>query len=50
VQKKARSAVEAADLVLVSGGVEEINRAASECWEVDILCHPERVDGRDLMD
>ena len=50
VQKKARSAVEVADLVLVSGGSEEINRAASECWEVDILCHPERVEGRDLMD
>ncbi len=51
VQKKARSALECgADIVLVAGGDEEINRAASECWEVDVLCHPERVLGKDLMD
>ena len=50
VQKMARSALEFADLIFVSGGDEEINRAASECWEVDVLCHPEGVGGRDLMD
>lgn len=51
IQKKARSAIECgADLVLVAGGDEEINRAAAECWEVDILCHPERVQGKDPMD
>jgi len=50
VQKKARAALEYADLILVEGGDEEINRAASECWEVDILCHPEKVSGKDLPD
>lgn len=51
VRDKARSALDAgADIVLVDGGSEEINRAASECWEVDVLCHPENVSGKDLMD
>jgi ribonuclease P/MRP protein subunit RPP1 len=51
VQKTARCALEGgADLILVTGGDEEINRAASECWEVDVLCHPERVIGKDLLD
>ena len=51
VQKKARSALESgAEIILVEGGDEEINRAAAECWEVDVLCHPERVSGKDLMD
>jgi ribonuclease P/MRP protein subunit RPP1 len=51
VQKKVRSALECgADIILVEGGDEEINRAASECWEVDIVCHPERVTGKDLLD
>ena len=50
VQKMARSALETADLVLVAGGDEEINRAASECWEVDVICHPERVSGKDPLD
>jgi ribonuclease P/MRP protein subunit RPP1 len=51
VQKKARSALECGfDLVLIEGGDEEINRAASECWEVDVICHPERVTGKDLLD
>lgn len=42
VQKKSRAALEYADLILVDGGDEGINRAASECWEVDVLCHPEK--------
>lgn len=51
VQKMARSALESgADMILVAGGDEEINRAASECWEVDVLCHPERVSGKDPLD
>ncbi len=51
VQKRARSALESgAEIILVAGGDEEINRAAAECWEVDVLCHPERVSGKDLMD
>jgi len=51
VQKMARCALESGtDIVLVAGGDEEINRAASECWEVDILCHPERVPGKDPLD
>ena len=51
VQKKARASLECgADLVLIDGGNEEINRAASECWEVDVICHPERAPGKDLLD
>jgi ribonuclease P/MRP protein subunit RPP1 len=51
VQKMARAALESgADMILVEGGDEEINRAASECWEVDVLCHPERVSGKDPLD
>ncbi len=51
VQDKARMALQAgADIILVEGGVDEINRAASECWEVDVLCHPEKVSGKDLTD
>jgi ribonuclease P/MRP protein subunit RPP1 len=51
VQKMARSALESgADIILVEGGVEEINRAAAECWEVDVICHPERVPGKDPLD
>lgn len=50
VQKMARNALEKADIVMVAGGDEEINRAASECWEVDVLCHPERVPGKDPLD
>lgn len=51
VQKMARCALESgADLVYVAGGDEAINRAASECWEVDVICHPERVTGKDLLD
>lgn len=50
VQKKSRAALEYADIILVDGGDENINRAASECWEVDILCHPEKTSDRDFMD
>jgi ribonuclease P/MRP protein subunit RPP1 len=51
VQDKARKALLAgADIVLVEGGDEEVNRAASECWEVDVLCHPEKMQSKDLMD
>lgn len=50
VVKLARRAVEVADFVLVSGGDEGINKAASECWEVDVLLHPEQVGGKDYMD
>lgn len=49
IQRKSRAALEYADLILVDGGDEDINRAASECWEVDILCHPEII-GKDFMD
>ncbi len=50
VKKEARSALEIADLILVSGGDDDTNRNASECWECDILCHPESGDRRDAMD
>ena len=50
VQDMARQALEYADIIMVAGGDEEINRAASECWEVDVICHPERVSGKDPLD
>lgn len=50
IQKKARTALEYADIILISGGMEGINRAASECWEVDVLCHPEKTGEKDPMD
>ncbi len=50
IQKRSRSALEYADIILVSGGGEGINRAASECWEIDILCHPEKTAEKDRMD
>jgi len=49
VQKNARNALEPADIILVDGGDEAINRKASECWEVDILAHPERNSNKDFM-
>ncbi|MEA3255384.1 MAG: RNase P subunit p30 family protein [Candidatus Altiarchaeota archaeon] len=42
IQKKSRAALEYADLILADGGDEDVNRVASECWEVDVLCHPEK--------
>jgi RNase P/RNase MRP subunit p30 len=50
VEKNARKALEFADLVIVSGGDDEVNREASECWEVDILLHPEANQEKDFMD
>jgi len=50
VEKNARKALEYADIVIVSGGVGDVNREASECWEVDILLHPERNQEKDFMD
>ena len=50
IQDMARRALEYADIIMVAGGDEEINRAASECWEVDVICHPERVSGKDPLD
>ncbi len=50
IPKKARTALEYVDIILVSGGVEGVNRAVSECWEIDILCHPERTGEKDQMD
>ncbi len=44
-----RKALRYADLIHVKGGDEEVNRAASECLEVDILCHPEKLAERDYM-
>lgn len=49
LQKNARRALDLADFVLVKGGVDDINRTAMELWEVDILCHPEKSAGKDLM-
>ncbi|MBM3308847.1 MAG: hypothetical protein FJY77_01205 [Candidatus Altiarchaeales archaeon] len=50
VEKKARLALDFADLVLVNGGNEEVNRQASECCEVDILLHPELNQEKDAID
>ncbi len=49
LQKNSRKALSCVDLSLVNGGGDEINRAASECWEVDILCHPEKLAEKDFM-
>ncbi len=52
LRKNSRKALHFADTILVQGGKNEINRQASECWEVDILCYPERETEnkkRDLM-
>jgi ribonuclease P/MRP protein subunit RPP1 len=50
IQKKARSALRYADLIIVSGGDERTNRAVSDCWEADVLAHPEREAERDAME
>ncbi|MFH1125690.1 MAG: RNase P subunit p30 family protein [Candidatus Altiarchaeota archaeon] len=50
VEKNSRKALDFADLILVSGGDDDINRAASECWEVDILLHPEFNREKDYID
>ncbi len=49
IQKNARKALDLADVILVGGGDEIVNRKASECWEVDILSHPERNQSKDFM-
>jgi len=49
IRKNARKALELADMVLVEGGDESVNRKASECWEVDVLAHPERNTNKDFM-
>jgi len=49
VRKNARKAIELADLILVDGGEEAVNRKASECWEVDIISHPDRNSSKDFM-
>jgi len=50
VEKNARTALEYADIIIVSGGDGDVNREASECWEVDILLHPEANQEKDFMD
>lgn len=51
VARNARRALDAgADVVLVSGGPDEVNRLAAECWEADVLLHPERGGEKDFMD
>ena len=49
LRKLSRNALKYADIILVDGGDTEINRMASECWEVDILSHPERNREKDFM-
>jgi len=51
ITKSARRALDAgADLVYVAGGSDEVNRQAVECWEVDVLLHPEKGAEKDFMD
>ncbi len=45
VRRNARKALDKADLVFVEGQARE----ASECWEVDIISHPEKEAERDFM-
>lgn len=42
IEKTARNVRDKVEIVLVSGGDYEINRAACSSTYVDILCHPER--------
>jgi ribonuclease P/MRP protein subunit RPP1 len=49
LQKTSRDVLSHADLILVEGVNEETCRAAAECWEVDIVCHPEKLTDRDPM-
>lgn len=49
LRKNSRKALSFVDIILVKGGGDEINRSAAECWEVDILCHPEKLVERDFM-
>jgi len=49
LRKLSRKAIESSDFVYVSGGVEGLNRMASECWEVDLLCHPEKHREKDFI-
>ena len=49
IQKKARNALKYADIILIHGGNDQINRAASECHEVDVLCHPEMDAKKDFI-
>jgi ribonuclease P/MRP protein subunit RPP1 len=48
-QKDSRKALDYVDLILVRGGGDEVNRSAAECWEVDLLCHPEKLAEKDFM-
>lgn len=38
-RKKAQSALDAADLIYAQPADEKALRQASECWEVDMICH-----------
>jgi len=49
IRKNSRDALNFSDIIIVHGGNEKINREASECWEVDILAHPEISTGKDFM-
>ncbi len=44
-----RKALESADLIMVNSGSDEIKRMATESWEIDILCCPEKSAERDFM-
>jgi RNase P/RNase MRP subunit p30 len=50
VGNRAKSAIEAADLVIVDVRGEAVCRDASESYEVDLIVNPELNDGRDLID
>jgi len=49
LRKNSRKALSFVDIILIKGGSDEINRSATECWEVDILCHPEKLAKKDFM-
>jgi ribonuclease P/MRP protein subunit RPP1 len=50
VEKNARKALDQADIIIALGGVDEANRQASECWEVDMLVNPELTQEKDHID
>ncbi|MDD5111657.1 MAG: RNase P subunit p30 family protein [Candidatus Altiarchaeota archaeon] len=50
IEKNARKALDAADIIIAAGGSDDANRAAAECHEVDILLHPEKGREKDNID
>ncbi len=49
VSKEARASLEYADIILANGSSSRV-RSVAECWEIDILCYPEKGAEKDFLD